>query len=128
MLAKKHDTNEALFEKRRINISSKRQITIPSKFFEALGLEKEIDCIYSNDMLILTAVKQDDPYFAEEVLADLINQGCTGKKLLEEFKKANRKIRPAVEQLIEEADKIAEAASTNYIDRTDDIFDDEMKD
>ncbi len=60
--------------------------------------------------------------------ADLINQGYTGKKLLEEFKKANRKVRPAVEQLIKEADKIAETTSTNYIDRTDDIFDDEMKD
>ena len=79
-------------------------------------------------MLILTAVKQDDPHFAEEILADLINQGYTGNKLLAEFKKTNRKVRPAAEKLIEEADKIAETASTNYIDRTDDIFDDEMKD
>jgi len=109
-------------EKRRINISSKRQITIPVKYFEALGLDKEIDCIYSNDMLILMPVKKEDPAFAEEILADLIEQGYSGEKLLSEFKKVNRKVRPAVEKLIEEADKIAEAASANYLDPTDDIF------
>ncbi|MDQ2085633.1 AbrB/MazE/SpoVT family DNA-binding domain-containing protein [Herbivorax sp. ANBcel31] len=112
-------------EKRRITISSKRQITIPSKYFEALDLDKEIDCIYANDMLILTPVKKDDPAFAEEILADLIEQGYSGEKLLTKFKKINRKIRPAVEKLIEEADKIAKSTSSNYVDPTDDIFGDE---
>ena len=37
----------------------------------------------------------------------------------------NRKVRHAVEKLIEEADKIAKAASTNYVNPTDDIFGDE---
>ncbi len=111
-------------EKRRINISSKRQITIPAKYFQALGLDKEVDCIYSNDMLILTPVKKEEPAFAEEILKDLIQQGYSGEKLLEEFKKINRKVRPAVEKLIEEADQIAKAASTNYVDPTDDIFGD----
>ncbi|WP_246169819.1 AbrB/MazE/SpoVT family DNA-binding domain-containing protein [Alkalibaculum sporogenes] len=110
-------------EKRRINISSKRQITIPAKYFEALGLDKELDCIYSNNMLILTPVKKEDPAFAEEILADLIQQGYSGKKLLDEFKNINCKVRPAVEKLIEEADSIAKIASTNYVDSTDDIFD-----
>ena len=39
MLAKKYDINEALFEKRRINLSSKRQITIPSNFFNNPGFK-----------------------------------------------------------------------------------------
>jgi bifunctional DNA-binding transcriptional regulator/antitoxin component of YhaV-PrlF toxin-antitoxin module len=125
MLAKKLNTDSAHMEKRRIKISSKRQITIPAKYFEALGLEKEINCIYSNDMLILTPVKRDDAAFAEEILADLIEQGYSGERLLEEFKMINRKVRPAVEKLIEEADKIAKNASENYVDPTDDIFDDE---
>jgi bifunctional DNA-binding transcriptional regulator/antitoxin component of YhaV-PrlF toxin-antitoxin module len=125
MLAKKLNTDSTHMEKRRIKISSKRQITIPAKYFEALGLKNEIDCIYSNDMLILTSVKRDDAAFAEEILADLIKQGYSGEKLLEEFKMINRKVRPAVEKLIEEADKIAKNASNNYVDPTDDIFDDE---
>lgn len=122
MLATRLNMEDTHMEKRRINISSKRQITIPVKYFEALGLDKEIDCIYSNDMLILIPVKKEDPAFAEEILADLIEQGYSGEKLLSEFKKVNRKVRPAVEKLIEEADKIAEAASANYLDPTDDIF------
>ncbi len=122
MLATRLNAEDAHMEKRRINISSKRQITIPAKYFEALGLDKEIDCIFSNDMLILTPVKREDPAFAEEILADLIQQGYSGEKLLTEFKKINRKIRPAVEKLIEEADKIAKATSNNYVDPTDDIF------
>ena len=123
MLAKKLNIENTHIEKRRINISSKRQITIPAKYFEALGLNKEIDCIYSNDMLILTPVKvEEDSTFAEEILADLINQGYSGENLLIEFKKINRKIRPAIEKLIEEADKIAKMASINYVDPTDDIF------
>lgn len=125
MLAAKINTEDTHMEKRRINISSKRQITIPAKYFKALGLDKELDCIYSNDMLILTPVKKEDPAFAEEILADLIQQGYSGEKLLVEFKKINRKVRPAVEKLIEEADKIAKASSANYVDPTDDIFGDE---
>jgi len=129
-LAKSNDKEKSItkdkpLEKRRITISSKRQITIPAKYYEALGLDKELDCIYSDGMLILTPVKRDDPAFAEEILADLIEQGYSDEKLLTEFKKMNRKIRPAVEKLIEEADKIAKDASTNYVDYTDDIFSDD---
>ena len=112
-------------EKRRINISSKRQITIPAKFFKALDLDKEIECIYSNGMLILKPVKQDDSAFAEEILEDLIQQGYSGQKLISEFKKVNLMIRPAVDRLIEEADEIAKAATIDFKDSTDDIFGDE---
>ncbi len=111
-------------EKRRIRISSKRQITIPAKYFDALGLSKEVDCIYANDMLILTPVKAEESVFSEEILSDLIEKGYTGEKLLAEFKRVNRKVRPAVEKLIEEADALAREASTDYVDRTDDIFGD----
>lgn len=109
-------------EKRRINISSKRQITIPAKYYNELGLIKEVDCIYSKGMLILTPVKNEDPAFTEEILADLISQGYTGENLLSEFKKINRQIRPAIEKIIEEADALAKVASQNYIDPTNDIF------
>ena len=125
MLETKINQENTHMEKRRINISSKRQITIPAKYFDALGLDKELDCIYSNDMLILTPVIKEDPAFAEEILADLIRQGYSGEKLLSEFKKINKKIRPAVEKLLETADKLAKVASYNYVDPTDAIFGDD---
>lgn len=110
------------FQKRRISISSKRQITIPAKYFEALELNKELDCIYSGNMLILTPVRSEDSPFAEEILKDLIDQGYSGDKLMSEFTKMNRNIRPAVEKMVEEADRIAEEAFTDYKDKTDEIF------
>jgi hypothetical protein len=122
MPAIKTKQGNAILEKRRINISSKRQITIPAKYYEALGLSKELDCIYSKGMLILTPVRNEDPAFAEEILKDLISQGYTGEKLLAEFKKINSKIRPAIEKMLEEADNLAKEASKNYIDNTADIF------
>ncbi len=109
-------------DKRRIHISSKRQITIPSKYYEALGLSNEIDCICANDMLILTPVRNESTAFAEEILSDLIEQGYSGQNLLNEFKRISRQVRPAVEKLIEEADALAKEASANYIDPTDEIF------
>jgi bifunctional DNA-binding transcriptional regulator/antitoxin component of YhaV-PrlF toxin-antitoxin module len=125
MLTTNINAGDGQIEKRRISISSKRQITIPAKYFKSLGLDKELDCIYSKNMLILLPVKKEDPAFAEEILQDLIEQGFSGEKLLTEFKKANHKVRPAVEKLIKEADEIAKAASINYSDPTDDIFGDE---
>lgn len=112
-------------ERKRINISSKRQITIPAKFFNELNLDKELDCLYANGMMILIPVKHQDSSFAEEILADLIDQGYSGNELLSEFKKINHLVRPAVEKLIEEADKIAEAALSYYSDPTDEIFGDD---
>lgn len=114
--------NNPSIEKRRIHISSKRQITIPAKYYEALGLTKELDCIYSNGMLILTPVKKDDLAFSEEILADLISQGYAGEKLLSEFKKITHQVRPAIDKIIEEADALAKASSENYSDPTDAIF------
>lgn len=130
MSSNKTRSEKAPIEKRRINISSKRQITIPSKYYDAMGLSNEIDCIYSNNMLILTPVRNEDFQFAEEILSDLIEQGYSGQKLLNKFKRISHKIRPAVEKLIEEADALAEVSSLNYIDRTDEIFgaDDETED
>lgn len=109
-------------EKRRIHVSSKRQITIPARYYEALGSVKEMECIYSNDMLILKPVQYNETGFSEEILADLIEQGYSGEKLLTEFKRINRQLRPAVEALIKEADDLAKKAIEDHMDLTDEIF------
>ncbi len=110
------------FEKKRIRISTKRQITIPSKYFNALGLSDELECIYAKDMLILTPVKDRGLSFAEEIIADLIEQGYSGPELLVEFKRISHQIRPAIEKMITEADQLAKEAMEHYVDHTEDIF------
>ena len=58
--------------------------------------------------------------FAEQILADLIRQGYSGEELLEKFKQAQRKVRPAVEAMLAEADRIAESKSGGY--SLEDVF------
>ena len=46
--------------------------------------------------LVLRPVKENTSgEFAEQILADLIRQGYSGEELLEKFKQAQRKVRPA---------------------------------
>lgn len=122
MSEKQSDYTTKSIEKRRIHVSSKRQITIPAKYYEALGSVKEMECIYSNDMLILKPIQYNETGFSEEILADLIARGYSGEKLLTEFKRINRQIRPAVEALIKEADELAKKATEDQTDLTDEIF------
>lgn len=122
MSEKQSEYKSKNIEKRRIHVSSKRQITIPAKYYEALGSVKEMECIYSNDMMILKPVQYNETGFSEEILADLIAQGYSGERLLIEFKRINRQIRPAVEALIKEADELAKSATEDQTDLTDEIF------
>ncbi len=56
--------------------------------------------------------------FAEQILADLIAQGYSGAALLEAFKKEQKKVRPAVEAMLADAEKAAngEIDSASYED------------
>lgn len=95
-------------ERKRISISSKRQVTIPQKFFDKLGFSDEAECILNGSELIIRPVKeQGGAEFAEQILADLVAKGLSGNDLLEQFKLEQRKVRPAVERMIAEADELA---------------------
>ena len=45
--------------------------------------------------------------FAEQILSDLILQGYSGNELLDRFKKAHKKVCPAVEAMLMEAKRAA---------------------
>jgi len=111
-------------ESKRIKVSEKRQITIPKSFYEKLNLGEEVECIFDKDkgaILIRPSVREDD--FSEFILADLISQGYTGNDLLNEFKRMKKKVRPAVERMIEEADRAAAQFKGTGDDEMREIFD-----
>ena len=102
-----------------IRISEKRQLTIPQKFFEALGFSTEAECILRGNEIVLRPVReQGGGEFAEQILADLIDQGFSGDQLLTEFKKMQKKVRPAVEVMLTQAEQAArgESESSSYED------------
>lgn len=91
-----------------ISVSSKRQITIPQKFFDLLGFGNEAECVVrGNELVIRPARMNAGGEFAEQILADLIARGLSGEELLSEFKKEQAKVRPAVEAMLAEAEQVA---------------------
>ena len=106
---------------KKVSISSKRQITIPQKFFTYLGFDAEAECLVRNNELIIRPVhKQMSGEFAEFILADLIKQGLSGDELLRAFKEEQAKIRPAVVDMLSDAS----AAANGEIESMtmDDVF------
>jgi len=89
--------------KKRISVSKKRQVTIPINFFKEAGIEDEVECCLRGNAIIITPVHEDTGEFDEEILADLISEGFSGKELLLKFKEARRKVRPAIKELLREA-------------------------
>lgn len=96
-------------EQKRVTISSKRQFTIPQKFFVDLGFDREAVCTKGDGMLIIQPVenRSGGGEFAEQILTDLIAEGFSGQELLDEFKSRQAKVRPAVESILEAARAVA---------------------
>ena len=103
------EKEKMIMKPKRISVSSKRQITIPLEYCKALNIENEVECIMKNNSIIIRPVidtTQDN--FADLILEDLIKEGYKGKELLEEFKKRKEKLRYAINEIQNEADKVAE--------------------
>lgn len=95
-------------ERKIISISGKRQVTIPQKYFEALGFSKEAECILQNNAIVIRPINNNTgSEFSEQILAHLIAQGLSGSELLSKFKEMSKKVSPAMDKLISEADSIA---------------------
>jgi len=94
-------TNTVL--KKRISVSKKRQVTIPIDFYKKAGIENEVECYLKGGTIIISPVHEDTGEFDEQILEDLISDGFSGKELLLKFKEVRRKVRPAIEEILEEA-------------------------
>lgn len=106
--------------RKRIAVSKKRQITIPVEFYNSLGIDKEVECYVQNDSIIIQPVNNVSGEFDDEILEDLISQGLSGEELLEEFKRIRHKIKPALENMLEDAKLAAGGKIESY--SYDDIF------
>ena len=108
-------------EQKKVTITSKRQFTIPQKFFTELGFDREAVCTLGDGMLIIEPAKSENGgEFAEQILADLIAEGYSGQELLSEFKSRQSKIRPAVEKMLKTAKNAANGIGEYY--SYDDVF------
>ena len=108
-------------DKKTVMISEKRQFTIPKKFFTMLGFDREAECIVRNNELVIRPAQKDfSGEFAAEILADLLDQGVSREDLLEAFKAKQALVRPAVENMIHDAEQAA--AGSGEFSTYDDVF------
>jgi len=110
-------------ERKIINVTGKRQVTIPLKFYERLSFGKEVECFLTEDSIVLRPLSNADDSFTMEILKDLVSQGLSGDELLAKFTEQRNNIKKAVGLLIDEADKIADGRQDSAT--TKDIFGEE---
>jgi len=72
-------------DRKIINITGKRQITIPLRFYEKLNFGKEIECILTDDSIIIKPLKSADDAATRELLQSLVAKGYSGYELLAKF-------------------------------------------
>ena len=78
-------------EQKRVTITSKRQFTIPQKFFKELGFGREALCITQDGMLIIRPASYDSGgEYDVQILTELVEKGLSGKELLDEFKRRQK--------------------------------------
>lgn len=103
----------AIMDRKTVSISSKRQLTIPQKFFNTIGFSNEAECILRGNELVIRPIKDTaGGEFAEQILTDLIKQGLSGDELLRKFKETQKKVRPAVEAMLTDAENAASGNGT----------------
>jgi bifunctional DNA-binding transcriptional regulator/antitoxin component of YhaV-PrlF toxin-antitoxin module len=112
-----------LLERKIINVTGKRQVTIPLKFYERLRLGKEVECFLTNDSIVIRPLLASNDNFTMEILKDLVSQGYSGDELIEKFAEQRDNIQKALGTLINEADEIA--AGKRKGATTKDIFGEE---
>jgi bifunctional DNA-binding transcriptional regulator/antitoxin component of YhaV-PrlF toxin-antitoxin module len=117
-------TERDYMDSRVIRVSSKRQITIPLKFYKALNLGDEVECSLEDGAIVIRPLRRTDDQFSVEILKDLVSKGFSGDELVSEFETQRYRVKKAVNQLLEEADRIADGAQP--ASRFDDIFDPEV--
>ncbi|MCL1820791.1 MAG: AbrB/MazE/SpoVT family DNA-binding domain-containing protein [Oscillospiraceae bacterium] len=120
-----YGTESSVMERKIINVTGKRQVTIPLKFYEKLSFGKEIECFLTDDAVVLRPFSNSDDGFTMEILKDLISQGFNGDELLVKFAEQRNKVKKAIGLLIDEADEIAGGKRKGATSK--DIFYEELK-
>ena len=114
---------KSIMDRKIINITGKRQVTIPLRFYERLRFGKEVECVLTDDAIVIRPLSSPDEGFTMEILKDLVSQGYSGDQLLTKFAEQRQNISKAISILINEADEIAEGKRKGAT--TEEIFGEE---
>ena len=98
----------ALNQSQTVKISSKRKITIPSKFYEAGGFDEYALCTWTENGLLLQPLKVNDEDNSVTILRQLVAEGYEGDELVDKYEEIQNKIVSIKHKLQKAEDDIAE--------------------
>ena len=98
----------ALNQSQTVKISSKRQITIPSKFYEAGGFDEYALCTWTENGLFLKPLIVNDEDNSVTILRQLVAEGYEGDELVDKYEEIQNKIVSIKHKLQKAEDDIAE--------------------
>ncbi len=90
-------------KKRRVRISSQRQITIPKEFYAEMNLDDEAIIEFTGKEMIIRTAEQEVVDFSTDILKDLVAKGMAGDDLILEFTRLKASIPQALEAMKKEA-------------------------
>ena len=123
--SQKKDLIQSSHESRIINVSQKRQITLPLKYYQALGLGDQVECSFEDGAIIIRPISKNGGEFSVEILKDLVAQGLSGDELIAKFTEQSQRIKTAIGQMLKDADDlvIGKSKSASVSDIFGDIKD-----
>lgn len=95
----RHDMNK----KRRVRISSQRQLTIPKEFYTEMNLTDEAMIEFTGKEIIIRSAEQEVVDFSTDILKDLVAKGISGEALISEFTRIKASIPEALKAMKKEA-------------------------
>lgn len=94
----------ALAEPQTIKISSKRQITIPAKWYREMEFGDYALATWTEDGILIQPLDVSDEDVTVDILRHLVSQGYEGDELIEQYRKMQPKI-VSVRRAVEEAEE-----------------------
>ncbi len=86
-----------------VKVTSKRQFTIPKKYYDALQIGEKAKCYTDGRKLVIEPTPPDSFWdFSSEILKELIAENYSGEELLKEFDVRKKKATRAMESWSEE--------------------------
>ncbi|MGG5252245.1 AbrB/MazE/SpoVT family DNA-binding domain-containing protein [Neobacillus sp. SM06] len=108
--------------RRRVKVSSQRQITIPKDFYNALTLSDEVLVEFTGKEIIIRPAEYEIVDFSEDILKDLVHQGYSGEELIQQFSRIKSEIPNALDRLKKETmeNPVITGSLDDYLDSLED--------
>jgi bifunctional DNA-binding transcriptional regulator/antitoxin component of YhaV-PrlF toxin-antitoxin module len=87
-----------------IRVTSKRQLTIPKTYFDALSIGEQVKCYLDGGRLVIEPAHADEFWdFSTDILRELVAESYAGEDLLREFESRKCKVAQALERMVGDA-------------------------